>query len=139
MANPLYQTLPVVAALGFAGAGLWAALRTPAATLRGGWIAPAVLCLLFLAWSLFTIASEGLAAVWSEHVRNAWGNQIWFDLLLGVGTGFALIAPRARAVGMRPLPWFILVACTGCVGLLAMASRYLFLAERAAASASRPS
>ena len=40
--------------------------------------------MLFLGWSLYTIASEGFFAFWGEHTRNAWGNQIWFDLLIAV-------------------------------------------------------
>jgi len=130
----LYQVFPIIAALGFLVTGLMIALRPNANTIRGAWIAPAALAGLFLGWSSFTVSKEGLAAVWAEHVHGAWGNQIWFDLLLGVGSAFALLAPRARTVGMRPLPWFLLIAGTGCIGLLAMLSRYLFLAERSEAS-----
>lgn len=134
MEPTLYQTVPILGAVAFAGGGLLIALRPTPASFRGAWLIPAALAGLFLAWSLLAIAREGLFAVWPEHVRNAWGVQIWLDLLLGIGSAFALIVPRARAVGMRPMPWFVAVACTGSVGLLAMLARQLYLAERAAPS-----
>jgi hypothetical protein len=37
--------------------------------------------------------------------------------------------PRARALGMRPLPWLLLVVCTGSIGLCAMFARVLYLQE----------
>ena len=66
------------------------------------------------------------------------GNQIWFDLLLSMGTAFALLAPRAKARGIRLAPWFVAIACTGSVGLLAMAARYLFLSEPEMAARHNP-
>lgn len=129
----LFQTLPVLAVIGFLAAGAAIALRTPAAAPRGAWVAPAALSGLLLAWSAFTMVREGPLGFWTEHVRGAWGNQIWLDLLLAVGAGFALLAPRASAAGMRPARWFAVVACSGSVGLLAMWARLLFLQDRAAA------
>jgi hypothetical protein len=81
-------------------------------------------------WSLHAVSSEGLAGVWHEHTRNAWGNQIWFDLLLAIGTAWALLVPRAKAVGMHLFPWLALIVGTGCIGLLAMLARCLFLERR---------
>ena len=56
------------------------------------------------------------------------------ELLGGAGAptmldvaAWALIVPRARALGMRPLPWLALIVGTGSVGLLAMAARMLYL------------
>jgi hypothetical protein len=130
MHTGLYQTLPMIALAGFVATGLWVSIGGRGAQMRWAWVAPAALAFLFLAWSLFAVSREGLLGVWPEHVRNAWSNQVWFDLLLGIGSAFVLLAPRARAVGMRPGPWFVAVACTGSIGLLAMLARYLFLAER---------
>ena len=81
----------------------------------------------FAAWSLHALMSEGLDGVWAEHVRNAWSNQIWFDLLLAIGIAATLLLPRTRAVGMRTFPWLMLIVCTGCIGLLAMLARCQFL------------
>ena len=129
----LYQTLPAVALVGFLAAGVIILFRRGETTMRGGWIAPAALALLFLGWSSFTVLREGPLGFWPEHVRDAWGNQIWFDLLLSIGIGFALLVPRARTVGMRPVPWFIFILCTGSVGLLAMLARFMFLSEHGTA------
>lgn len=125
----LYDFLPIGALAIFLVAAMITALP-PRQAKRAVWTVPAAFSALFLAWSLFTLGSEGLAGVWVEHTRNAWGNQIWFDLLLAIGTAWALLLPRARAVGMRPWPWLVLILCTGCIGLLAMMARCLFLEER---------
>ena len=124
----LYEILPWIAALGFFAIGLTTVSdRQP---LRGVWLAPAALSGLFGAWSVFTIAREGFAAVWTEHTRNAWGNQIWFDLLMAAGLALTLLSPRARAVGMHPARWLVLVAVSGSIGLFAMLARCLYLEAR---------
>ncbi|MBE9235309.1 hypothetical protein IQ227_04450 [Anabaena aphanizomenioides LEGE 00250] len=94
------------------------------------WLFPALLSVLFLTFSAYTLAVGGLYGFWTEHIRNFWGNQIWFDLLLGVGIGWSFVVPQAKALGMRPLPWLFLVFATGCVGLLAMIARLLYLQEK---------
>lgn len=93
------------------------------------WLLPAALSLAFLGWSIWAIATEGLLGFWAEHTRNKWGNQIWFDLLFAIAIGWWLIAPQARAMGMRIWMWLLLIVCTGCIGFLAMMSRYLYLKE----------
>lgn len=133
MPAPVYEILPAIAAVLFGAAGL--AMALPARAGRPTWLLPAALSALFLAWSVWTISQQGLAAVWTEHTRNAWGNQIWFDLLMAIGLGLALLLPRARAAGMKPLPWLLLVAATGSVGLFAMMARCLFLEARPAPAA----
>ncbi|QUD87897.1 hypothetical protein [Phenylobacterium montanum] len=138
MEHDLYQTLPLVALAGFVATGLFIAVRPSATKAKGLWLVPAALASLFLAWSLYVVSKEGLLAFWPEHTRNAWGNQIWFDLLLSAGSAFSLLAPRARAAGMRPVPWFIFIVCTGSIGLLAMLARYMFVAEREEGSAPAP-
>ncbi len=138
MEPSLYQTLPVIALAGFVAAGFLVCLRPSAGTAPSAWMLPAGLAAMFLAWSAFTLAGQGLAGVWAEHTRNAWGNQIWFDLLLAVGCAFVLLAPRARAAGMRLVPWFVIIACTGCIGLMAMLARCMFLEMRAANAAAAP-
>ena len=69
---------------------------------------------------------------WAEHTRNDWNNQIFVDLLLSASCVYFLLLARARAVSMRVLPWFMAIAATGSIGLLAMIARVLFL-ERSAA------
>jgi hypothetical protein len=135
MNETLYQTLPVIAILGFLAAGLLASTPRLSAMTKGAWLLPATLGALFLAWSVYAVSREGLLGFWPEHVRSAWGNQIWFDLLLSLGVSFCLIASRAKTVGMRLRPWFVAVACTGSIGLLWMLARYMFLVERSKGSA----
>lgn len=92
-----------------------------------GWMAPAALSAAFAIYSTMTAVREGPTGFWPEHTRNLWGNQIWFDLLLAAGVACAVLAPRARTAGMRLLPWLLLVAATGSIGLCAMFARVLYL------------
>ena len=100
------------------------ALATGRGPIRTWWI-PAVLSAAFLAYSLWPILTLGPLGFWTEHVRNLWGVQIWFDLLCAIGVGWALLVPRARAMGMMPWPWLALIVATGSIGLLAMLARVL--------------
>lgn len=124
---PITTLLPSVAALAFVGYGVAVAARDRRAT----WALPAGLAVAFLALSAWAIATLGPLGFWTEHVRNAWGNQIWVDLLLAVGVAWGLLVPRMRAVGMRPGPWFCAVVLTGSVGLLALVARWLYLRDAA--------
>ncbi len=130
-----YQVLPVVAVMGFMAAGAVLAWRRPAVSAQQVWMAPAALSLLFLIWSTYAVLTGGPLGFWPLHTQNAWANQIWFDLLLSLGVGFAMLAPGSRALGMRVGLWFLLILCTGSVGMLAMLARYLFLRERASTPA----
>lgn len=125
--DTLYHMLPIVAAVLFGVATVAAMYR---ATVN--WVLPAITSLLFFAWSMHAVIVGGKAGFWVEHTRNAWGNQIWFDLLIGVAIAWALLVPRARAVGMRPWPWLVLIAVTGGIGLTAMLARCCYLESRAA-------
>jgi len=98
--------------------------------LRGGWRLPALAAALFGAYSMFAVLHEGPTGFWPEHTRNLWGVQIWFDLLFAAAVAWALLLPRARRVGMHPLPWLALVAVTGSIGLGACTARLLYLEER---------
>ncbi|MFM7373090.1 MAG: hypothetical protein ACKO2Z_35980, partial [Sphaerospermopsis kisseleviana] len=40
------------------------------------WLFPALLSVLFLTFSAYTVAVGGLYGFWTEHIRNFWGNQI---------------------------------------------------------------
>lgn len=127
---PLTATIPALAAAAFLLTGV-ALAAVDASRLRGAWVAPAAASLVFAAFSLVTIALEGPLGFWPIHTHDLWGNQVWIDLLLAALVGFAALAPTARALGMRPLPWFLAVAASGSIGLLALAARVLYLRERA--------
>lgn len=80
------------------------------------------------------IFAEGPIGFWTEHTRNKWGNQIWFDLLLAVGAAWSLIVPQAKQADMRTPAWLFAIVCTGSIGLLAIVARlnYLRLKESSA-------
>ncbi|WP_375279855.1 hypothetical protein [Pseudooctadecabacter sp.] len=124
----LFDIVPIVAAVIILG--LVAAL---VARRQVRWIIPACFSAGFAVWSLFAVLTEGPLGFWTEHVRNAWGNQIWMDLLLAVGMALIWLVPAARAVGVRPLPWVAFTLATGSIGLCAFAARVLYLRDRAAA------
>ena len=121
--------LPTIAAAFFLLFSLFI-LSKDGQQMKNSWLFPATLSLLFLLFSLKAILSEGLLGFWVEHTRNLWGNQIWFDLLLGIGIGWYLVVPQAKVLGMRLYLWLALVVCTGCIGFLAMIARLLYLQER---------
>jgi len=100
-------------------------------TTRLSWRLPALASLVFLGFSVHAVTSEGMLGFWPEHVHGAWGNQIWFDLLLAASIGWVTLVPRALRVGMQPWPWALALCLTGSIGLLAMLSRVLYLEDRA--------
>ena len=102
--------------------------------LRISWVWPAVASAAFLIYSLYTVVTDGLFGFWVEHTDSLWGLQVWFDLLLAFGIAWTFIAPEARRLGMALLPWAIVLICTGCIGILAMMARVLWLREKEGAA-----
>jgi hypothetical protein len=123
----LYLILPIAAPLLFLLITVREGLRSST-----GWAFAALVCAAFLAFSVYTIASEGLFGFWPNHTQNAWGNQVWFDLPIAIAIGWTLLLPRARTVGMNPWPWLAVTCATGCIGLLAMFARCRYLEARSA-------
>ena len=121
--------VPALGAVAFVVFALGVVLRS-GTPMKNAWIAPASLCIGFALWTAHAVLSEGLFGFWSEHIRNAWGHQIWFDLLLALGICWFTIAPRAKSLGMRLRPWLLFVICTGSVGMLALLARVLYLQEQ---------
>lgn len=121
----LYQVLPIIALALFALVTVVEGLRPST-----GWVLAAVTCAAFLGWSVYTVLAEGPLGFWPNHTQNAWGNQVWFDLLIAIAIGWALLLPRTRAAGMRTWPWLTLIAATGCIGLAAMFARLRYLETR---------
>lgn len=121
----VYQVLPIIALALFALFTVVEGLRPST-----GWALAAGICALFLGWSVYTVIVEGPLGFWPNHTQNAWGNQVWFDLLIALAIGWALLLPRARAAGMRTWPWLALIAATGCIGFAAMFARLRYLEAR---------
>lgn len=117
---------PIIAGLALAGYLFASAFRTP----PRGWGVPALLCALFLGFTVVAVLREGPTGFWPVHTANLWGNQVWFDLLLAAGVAWTLILPRARAAGMVLPLWAGLVLVTGSVALLAMLARLFWLERR---------
>jgi hypothetical protein len=122
----LTSVLPLIAAALFIVSTVSLSRQHPH---HGSWRLPAIGSLLFFLFSLYATLQEGLG-FWAEHTRNLWGNQIWFDLLLAAGIAWSFIVPAAREMQMRLLPWLALVVGTGCIGLLAMVARLIYLQEQ---------
>jgi hypothetical protein len=121
--------LPLLAAVLFVLFAARLLVRKGASLSKNSWLFPAALSLAFLLFSLQAVIAEGPFGFWIEHTRNRWGNQIWFDLLLAIGIGWFLVVPHAKALGMRLVPWLVLIVCTGTIGFLAMIARVLYLRE----------
>ena len=126
----LTTLLPLLAGALFIAFTLYR-LNAAGASTKNAWLLPAGLSLAFLLFSASSVVAEGPLGFWAEHTRNLWGNQIWFDLLLSAAISWYFLVPKARAVGMRQLPWLVLVLATGSIGLLAMLARLLFLQAQA--------
>lgn len=128
----LTTAAPILAALGFIAFALTLAIAPgrSESTPRNAWMFPATLCISFLAWTLYALANEGVIAIWQEISRGLWSNQIFIDLLLAGGIALVFLVPEARRLGMKPLPWVIATAATGCIALLGMLARVLFLRAR---------
>ena len=126
-----HHILAITALLGFVLVAVTLALRQAPAKSPGRWLPPAAVSLLFLGFTLYAIAGEGPTGFWPEHTRNRWGNQIWFDLLCAAGLAWALMLPRARQVGMHPLPWLAVLVSSGSIGALLMYARLSYLEARA--------
>jgi len=82
-------------------------------------------------YTALTMWQEGLLPLSRNQTENLWGVQVWWDLLASL----TLALFRARAPGMRMLPWFLAVTASGSIGPLAMAARLFWLERRALATA----
>jgi hypothetical protein len=121
----LYPILPFVAVILFLAVTIAVGIRR-----AGNWTIPAAITALFLGWSIYTVAAEGPVGFWPNHTVNAWGNQVWFDLLIAIAIAWTVLLPRARAAGMQTWPWLGFILATGCIGLGTMYARCLYLEAR---------
>ena len=131
MNDSVNTLVPAVAAVIVLVVGITAAIKPQRISPGVLWWVPALLSAAFFVGSLRAIATGGSLGFWAEHIRNDWNNQIFLDLLLSASCAYFLLLTRARAVSMHLLAWFMVIATTGSIGLLAMIARVLFL-ERSA-------
>ncbi|MFM7348907.1 MAG: hypothetical protein ACKO01_05395 [Erythrobacter sp.] len=91
----------------------------------------------FAAFTLVTIATEGVLPVILNHTTNLWGVQVWWDLLFSLSVAFFFVVPRARAQGMNLPLWTVFVLATASIGLLAMVARLFWLEQSGEAELAR--
>lgn len=96
------------------------------------WMLPTLVLAVFTAFSVVVVVQDGPLGFWEEHVLGLWGNQIWLDLLIALGMTLILLAPRARAMGMRPVLYVLLACCTGSISALALFARLRYLEYKSA-------
>lgn len=113
-----YEVAAAAGAIAFVAAGL--AIAVAARTPGPAWAAPALLSAGFLCWSIGTVAAEGPTGFWTLHTADSWGVQVWWDLLLAAGTAWFLLQSRMRELGMPRVPWFLAIAASGSIALLAL-------------------
>lgn len=121
----MHSTIALVSASAFLVYGLAVAYRR--STWPASWHVFAAASGLFFLFSFYTGAVEGPLGFWAEHTRSFWGNQVWLDLLLTASVAWFFLVPRARAVAMNLPVWFVVIASTGSIGLLAMVARLVYL------------
>lgn len=114
---------------GGVGIVLFMALLSSGRTGTGDWMLAMLVAAGFMAFSLIPVLKEGPFGFVANHTGNFWGVQVWFDLVLALGTALFLAAPRARRVGMTLAPWLIPVLLSGSIGLFVLLAR-LFWLER---------
>jgi hypothetical protein len=124
---------PILAGALFIAAGIHN-IGTTGRFKKFAWIAPAMLSTFFLMLSLQAVVAEGPSGFWTEHTRNLWGNQIWYDLLLALGAAWYFAAKKARILGLRSWPWLLAIIATGSIGLLAFLARVLYVDSRSASA-----
>lgn len=122
----MFSNMALAGAIAFILFGIFSLRREGSGT-GIDWKAPAFLSFLFFAYSAWTILNEGIFGFWVNHTSNLWGLQVWFDLLLAASISWFALLPRMKKVGMNGPFWFVMVATSGSIGLLAALSRLSFL------------
>ncbi|HUN22822.1 MAG TPA: hypothetical protein PK299_06800 [Anaerolineales bacterium] len=129
----LTSILPLIAAAIALLNVIWLAMAdNPQRPPKNAWMVPALFATLFLVFSAVAVLNEGATGFWTEHIRNLWGNQIWFDLLLAASCALFFLMPKAKALKMPVLAWGLFVLATGSIGLYFFLARYLYLKARQA-------
>lgn len=122
------EILFILGALGAAPALLILALR---GAVQESWVLAALLAAGFFALSVFPILETGYLGFVPYLSQGLWGTQVWYDLVIAVVVSLTFIVPRAKAAGMRVLPWTLAVASTGSIAMLPMLARLFWLEKQA--------
>ena len=126
-ASPLVMLAGTVGILGY---GTFCVSNKGSQHQQLSWKVPAFFSAWFWGFSIYTVAEEGILGFWPNHNSNLWGNQVFYDLLHSVALFWFALLPRARAVRMPILPWFLYVCSTASIGGLHMYARILYLEQK---------
>ena len=126
-ASPLVMLAGTVGILGY---GTFCVSNKGSQHQQLSWKFPAFFSAWFWGFSIYTVAEEGILGFWPNHNSNLWGNQVFYDLLHSVALFWFALLPRARAVRMPILPWFMYVCSTASIGGLHMYARILYLEQK---------
>jgi hypothetical protein len=79
----------------------------------------AILLLDFTALNIYAFARTGLAGLWSTLAElSPWGMVLTADLLIALAIGIGWMWRDARTRGISALPYALITAGTGSIGLL---------------------
>ena len=131
----MFELSAIAALIAFAAFVILYAARGGVWVAPGPWIFPAALSAAFAVFSVHTLVTEGFGPLWANHTSNFWGNQVWFDLLIGFAISWVFLVTEGRRLGMSPWLWLIGLFATGNIALLAMLARLLYLRQRGAVAA----
>jgi len=79
----------------------------------------------FIAFTLWAVWTQGWSESWAAVVATPANLQVLFDLITACSIALVFLWMDARRVGINPLPYVVLTAVTGSIGLLAYAVRRL--------------
>lgn len=82
-------------------------------------IAIAVLLADFVALSAYAVAHHGYVGIFTQHLTNAAGMQVFVDLVIALTFVMAWMWQDARKHDISPLPYVVLTLGLGSIGPLA--------------------
>ena len=123
------EIIPPIAYLIAMGYILWSSLIRNLPTIQNGWMIPAIVCILLIYWTVYSLIKDGIITLGSlSSVAETQANDCY--LWIAISIGWTWILPQAQSLKMNGMGWAIFVLCTGSIGLSAMMSRILYLKER---------
>ncbi len=82
-------------------------------------IVAAVVLADFVAFSAYAIAQHGYVGLFTQHLTNAAGMQVFVDLVIALTIVMAWMWQDARAHDINPVPYVLLTLGLGSIGPLA--------------------
>ncbi|MEM1081806.1 MAG: hypothetical protein AAGH65_09525 [Pseudomonadota bacterium] len=98
------------------------------------WLVPLIVVIPVIGWTGYTLVDEGLGSFFPMLMQTKWGLLIWIDRLLCLTVAYYLLQNRARSAGMKSDLWVLAIVTTGCIGVLLMLARMVYLEDQVLAS-----